>query len=61
MLSDFIKDRLNNIPVDLKEQQVIQGLLNYYSSIEPEYWKLVVERFNRRHQIDLIDMLREPI
>ena len=61
MLSDFIKDRLNDIPVDLREQQVIHGLLNYYSSIEPEYWKLVIERFNRRHQIDVIEMLREPV
>lgn len=61
MLSDFIKDRLNDMPGDLREQQIVNGLLSYYSSIEPEYWKLVVERFNKRFKIDLIAMLREPI
>lgn len=61
MLSDYIKNRLNGNPVDIKEQQVLHGLLNYYSSIEPDYWKNAIDRYNKRHNIDLIAMLRESV
>lgn len=52
-LYDYIQHHLRNDPIPLHDLQVMAGLLSYYSSIEPNYWRQTIERINTKNHVDL--------
>lgn len=60
-LNDYIKRKLRGEEQSLHEVQIMDGLLSYFSSIEPEYWRRVIDRFNEKNNINLKRMIREDL
>ena len=50
---DYLQHRLRNDPIPMRDLQVMAGLLSYYSSIEPDYWRQYIDRFNQKNHVDL--------
>ena len=59
MLHNYILARKNGVRWDCREVAVMDGLLSYYRSIEPNYWDDIVERYNRKYSINLRRMIRD--
>lgn len=60
-LNDYIRRKMKGESQSLHEIQIMDGLLSYFSGIEPEYWKRVIDRFNEKYQINLKRMIREDL
>ena len=60
-LNDYLQTKLRGESQPLHDVQILDGLLSYFSSIEPEYWKRVLQRFNEKHGVNLRHMIREDL
>lgn len=56
-LYDYIQRHLRNESMSLNEVQQMAGVLSYYRSIEPDFWKNVIGRLNEKCKVDLDDMI----
>ena len=52
-LYDYIQRRLREEPVSIGEVQQMAGVLSYYRSIEPDFWKSTIQRLNTKCGVDL--------
>lgn len=52
-LYDYIQHHLRHDPIPMHDLQVMAGLLSYYTSIEPDYWRQTIERINSKNHVDL--------
>lgn len=52
-LYDYIQRHLRNETLSLNEVQQMAGVLSYYRSIEPDFWKNVIGRLNEKCKVDL--------
>lgn len=60
-LNDYIQRKLRGESQPIHDIQIMDGLLSYFSGIEPEYWSHVINRFNEKHHINLKQMIREDL
>lgn len=60
-LNGYIQTRRRNEPYPYHELQVMDGLLSYFTSIEPDYWKMTIDRFNQKYNINLRRMIRDDL
>lgn len=60
-LNTYIQTRKQGQPYSLHELQVLDGLLSYFCSIEPDYWKTIIDRFNQKYSINLRRMIRSDL
>lgn len=56
-LYDYIQRSLRCEPISITEIQQLAGVLSYYRSVEPEFWKNVIARLNEKCKVDLDKML----
>lgn len=52
MLFNFLNDYKNGVKWSVKEIQELRGLLSYYREIEPDYFNKLIEKYNRKFNID---------
>ena len=57
-MHNFIMDSKNGIRWEPGAYQELLGMMNYYLKQEPEYFKNVNDGFNKKHNIDVVDMLK---
>ena len=61
MLSDYIRAKQNMESWSVQEIQTMKGLLSYYISIEPDFWKRTLDRMNRKYRCNIIDMMNADL
>ena len=61
MLSDYIRSKQNMENWSMHEIQTMKGLLSYYISIEPDFWKRTLDRMNRKYHCNIIDMMNADL
>lgn len=61
MLSDYIRAKQNMESWSVHEIQTMKGLLSYYISIEPDFWKRTLDRMNRKYRCNIIDMMNADL
>ena len=61
MLSDYIRAKQNMESWSVPEIQTMKGLLSYYISIEPDFWKRTLDRMNRKYHCNIIDMMNADL
>lgn len=52
-LYDYIQRHLREEQISLGEVQQMAGVLSYYRSIEPDFWKNTIQRLNAKCGVDL--------
>lgn len=56
-LFEYIQRHLRQETISLREVQQMSGVLSYYRSIEPEFWRNVIRRLNEKCKVDLDKMI----
>ena len=60
-LAAYIKTRQRGEAFPVHELQAMNGLLSYFSSVEPDYWKNTIDRYNAKFGINLKRMMRADL
>lgn len=60
-LYDYIQRHQRGETISLCEVQQMAGVLSYYRSIEPDFWKNIIQRYNKKCQIDLEQMITNDL
>ena len=58
-LCSFVLDTKNGKHWDLGDVQHLRGLMSYYTMVEPEYFEEIVDRCNKKWNVDVKQMFRE--
>ena len=61
MLSDYVRAKQTGENWSLHEIQTMNGLLSYYSKIEPEFWERTINRMNQKYHCDIKHMIHDDI
>ena len=57
VLVDYVATKSAGEQVDLHYVQQLMGQLNWYSSVEPNYWYAMLKRLNTKYNVDIMDWL----
>ena len=57
-LCSFILDTKNKKYWEVGDVQHLQGELNWYMQIEPDYFKMIVDRANKKWGVDVRTMIK---
>lgn len=60
-LCSFILDTKNKKYWELGDVQHLQGQLNWYTQVEPEYFKMIVSKANQKWGVDVCTMMKAYI
>lgn len=61
MLYEYIKTKQSGRAWNLHEVQVMDGLLSYYSSIEPSYWDAILTKYGEKFGCNVKRMIRADL
>lgn len=61
MLENFIMDTKNNIPWDISDVQVMEGLHSYYKMVEGETIDRIVAHVNQKFEVHIESMIKEAL
>lgn len=61
MLAEYIGAKKTGEPVDLHYVQQLMGQLNWYSSVEPNYWDAALKRLNEKYATDVVNLMLEDL
>lgn len=61
MIHSYAMDRVNGIPWELHDIQVLEGYRNYYRMIEKDTIDKIVDKLNKKLLIDLVSMIKEDL
>lgn len=61
MLENFIMDTKNNIPWDISDVQVMEGLRSYYKMVEGETIDRIVAHVNQKFEVHIESMIKEAL
>lgn len=57
-LTSFILDTKNHKPWDIGDVQHLRGLLSYYTMIEPEYFGNIIDKANKKWNVNVKDLFK---
>lgn len=60
-LCSFILDTKNGKPWELGDVQHLQGQMNWYTQVEPEYFASIIDRANEKWHVDVKAMMKAYI
>ena len=58
MTSNFIQDWIHGETWSIEDTRHYDGLLSYYTMVEPEYFKTLINRFNTKYSVDLKQIIK---
>ena len=61
MLNNFLTDLTKNIFWDKIDLHELLGLYSYYHRIEPDYIDYIINQFSQKHNIDVIETIKDQI
>lgn len=61
MLSSYVMDNKNGVKWDKYDVQVMEGLRNYYHSVEGESIDLMIDHIGKKFGVDIIGMIKEDL
>lgn len=60
-LYDYIQRHKREERITLSEVQQLAGVLSYYRSVEPDFWKNVIKRLNEKCETDLDKLIADDL
>lgn len=61
MLENFVMDSKNNIPWDVSDVQVMEGLRSYYKMVEGETIDRIIEHINQKFAVSVESMIKKAL
>lgn len=61
MISNYILDRKNGVAWELRDVQVLRGLINYYRMVEESYVDEVIKFNNEKYKTDVMRAIHEDL
>lgn len=58
---NYVRDRREHRPWDLHDIAVLNGKISYYRMVEPAYVEGFISHFNKRHNVNLMRMIRADL
>lgn len=59
--NNYLSDKKKNVQWDPHDIMVLRGKISYYHSVEPEYVREFLKWFNSKHNVNLMQMLRDEL
>lgn len=61
MVVNFIRDIQSGVRWPAYDVMVMQGVLNYYASVEPDYWRIKIATLNRKMNCDVMNLIKSAL
>ena len=61
MLHNYIMDKRNDVPWDLQDVQVMNGLYSYYKMVEPTVISNIITHINEKMGVNVLRLIREDL
>ena len=61
MLAEYIGMKKRGDEVDLHYVQQLMGQLNWYSSVEPNYWDAALKRLNEKYATEVVNLMLDDL